>query len=244
MQVRELVLNKLETLHLIFRGYRSHGGFGSWFRGQADADWDLLPKAGRPEHFLPDNRDLGRFHAWRNQAIAYSTLPAGELDQVAIAQHHGLATRLLDWSGNPLVACFFACWELPDRDAAVYILEAPEQLFQIGTELATLREVSGVYGYLPNPITPRVLNQKGLFTVHCDAATPVSVRSSSRDATQSNLNRILIPRAMKQELLKMVSDYGVDRSMLFPDLDGLSWHINGETRNMAHRAAVSLKVVD
>jgi hypothetical protein len=60
MKPKYLTLVDLEMLHLVFRGYRSHDGMGFLFRGQADASWDLLPKAGRKDFLLPDNRDLGR----------------------------------------------------------------------------------------------------------------------------------------------------------------------------------------
>lgn len=85
------------------------------FRGQADVSWALVPKAGRagyylrekhepPQHGLPP-RDICRFNYWREQAVAYNlTLPTNDFECLALAQHYGLATRLLDWTTNPLVA--------------------------------------------------------------------------------------------------------------------------------------------
>lgn len=231
-----LTLPSLDKLHLVFRGYRSHDGMGYWFRGHSDASWELLPKAGRKEYLLPNNRDLGRFNAWCQQAVAYSTLPSSPIERLALAQHHGLATRLLDWTKNPLVACYFACCEHQSVDGAVYMYEIPERLFTEDTTIDQMKNLEGVFGYMPSAIAPRVLNQKGLFTVHCDAMQPIDVESSRIDNEDSNLVKLVIPANLKNDVLTLLDDYGIDRAMLFPDLDGLSAHINRHTLEMKRNA--------
>jgi len=89
-------LDSIEKLHKIFQCYRSYKGVGHLFHGQAHIEWQLLPKAGRKEYYLPNNNDLTRFNNWEDQAIAYGYMPTSLLEGLAIAQHHGLATRLLD----------------------------------------------------------------------------------------------------------------------------------------------------
>lgn len=232
MNIETIILNSLEDLHKIFRGFRSHDGFGHWFRGQSNSSWSLVPKAGRPDYFLPNNRDLGRFNAWRSQAIAYSNLPSPQIEQLALAQHHGLATRLLDWTMNPLVACFFACYEHPQIDGSVYILEAPNTLATEKTTLEDLSNYKGVVGYIPNSINPRILNQKGIFTAHCDASNQITIQESLIIPNKKNLIRLDIPFSLKKDVLELLCDYGIDRSVLFPDLEGLSSHINNQTIRM------------
>lgn len=225
----KIILDNLEQFHNIFRRFRSHDGLGSWFRGQSDIDWDLLPKAGRKSFLLPDNRDLGRFNDWATDAIAYSELPNSELEKLAIAQHHGLATRLLDWTKNPLVAAFFSVISNPKKDGAIFILEIPNVLCKNNISLEKLKEHNGVLGYIPRSITQRVINQKGLFTVHCPANKEIEISDSRIARKTKNLTKIQIPAGIKLDIEKMLDDYGINWQTLFPDLDGLSKHKDRQT---------------
>lgn len=228
-----ITIKSIDEFHKAFRTFRSHKGFGSWFRGQANYEWDLLPKAGRTEYFLPDNRDLGRFNDWEKQAVAYERLPDNRLESLAVAQHHGLATRLLDWSQNPLVAAYFAVIECPKTDGVIYVLDPLSNFANEHTTIKSIKDFEGVICYIPRSISPRVLNQKGMFTIHCPSNRKIDVVKSSIVKDFLNLTKIIIPSSLKPELENMLDDYGVNSSTMFPDLDGLSLCKNFETKKMA-----------
>lgn len=222
-------------LHKVFRAYRAHSGMGWWFRGHARTEWKLIPKAGRPDFFLPNNRDLGRFNYWRKQAIAYMpTLPSNDWECLAVAQHFGLVTRLLDWTENPLVATYFAVVEQFDADGAVWMFQ-PEMYVQ---EDALGLNVEGVgYAFIPRAISARIINQKAMFTVHSPPDKEIEVRQNISLKDDVNLARIVIPKELKQEVLEHLNDYGLNSVTLFPDLDGLSRHVNWQTAKMVTRAS-------
>lgn len=230
-----LILENIEQFHQVFRGYRSHNGLGNLFRGQADSEWGLLPKAGRKEYFLPENRDLGRFKDWENQAIAYGELPINRLERLAIAQHHGLATRMLDWTQNPLVAAFFSVISEPEKDGAIYILEVLDDIADGETSFETIENFNGVVSYLPRALSPRVISQKGLFTIHCPANKEIEIKKSRISSEQLNLKKIVLPTHLKLTVEIMLNDYGINASTLFPDLDGLSKYKNRETLDIISR---------
>ena len=225
-------------LHAFFQKYRGQKT-GYWlFRGHADKSWEMIPKAGRPEFGLISSddipEDIYRFDMWRRQAVAYvDQLPSDNFECLAIAQHHGFATRLLDWTENPLVAVFFACCEEWDKDGCVYCSTPGTfvPFVQDVVRLANLDVLKVKYSdilcvketgtvYVSRAISQRILNQRGAFTVHNPPTEPIERNE------ENQLARLVIPWGMKWDILRHLNDYGINRATLFPDMDGLSEYAN------------------
>lgn len=186
------------------------------FRGHADVDWKLVPKAGRDDFEGID--DLELFRSWRKSAIQFvSTPPANEWDWLTLAQHHGLATRLLDWTVNPLAATFFAIADQPKKDAALYCFLADHDSQYLSIIPQRIEDVCDVRILLPRPISPRVDRQMGRFTVH---------PKSTDELPTGELIKIIIKASAKKQIQADLNYYGVNQSTLFPDLDGLSAFTN------------------
>lgn len=215
------------------------------FRGQSDSSWSLRPKAGRPEYYLAANEysqkkhqvsgDLARFEVWREQAIAVcDSLPSNDFDCLAYAQHYGLATRLLDWTTNPLVALFFATENEPEKEGAVFC-HFPWWL--IDRKMMSLYNNilgSQVLRLVPSQFDRRIVAQSALFTYHYNPVVPLEASNMPPEAVPLNGANLAIIRVMpktKQIIQKQLVDLGISRKSLFPDLEGVSSFVNFETRN-------------
>src|SRR3954463_11272559 len=91
------------------------------FRGLARSEYRNVTSLARLEGDYPT---LER-HLLRNfRKYAYQRAPGPTTwDWLALGQHHGLPTRLLDWTFSPLVALHFATATWPEEDAALWAVD-------------------------------------------------------------------------------------------------------------------------
>jgi hypothetical protein len=188
------------------------------YRGVRSLDHDLVPKIGRYKKLHSKNRAkeeqniLGLF---KEQAVPYLTFaPEDDWEWLAIAQHHGLPTRLLDWTRNPLVAAYFAVEGSHDGDSVVYAYRSGKS---IGPTRGDPFKVETVERFIPRHVTRRITAQTGLFTVHPDPQAPFK--------NPAAIDRLIIDSELRRPLKHTLFRYGIHRGSLFPDLDGLSKHI-------------------
>jgi hypothetical protein len=138
-----------------------------------------------------------------------------------LAQHHGLATRMLDWTRNPLVAAFFAVWEEGGTDAALYgYMCSDMHCGDYAGDPFEPPEEENVYAWRPDAISARISRQQGVFTVHEPPTTPLSRLADDK------LMCVRIDKGYRAKLREELAYYGITRASLFPDLDGLAEHHN------------------
>jgi FRG domain len=173
--------------------------------------------------------------------------PANKWDWYFLMQHHGVPTRLLDWTENSLIALFFAVEdEAPDCDSAVWVLDPwwLAKKLRLGTRGPLLPDYDvaghwlfdledafygrGISRNLPAPIEPphvdrRVAAQSSRFLVF--GTTRDLTRSLIVRKNDCRLARVAIPASARDAIKKELDDCGINFSLLFPDLEGLARHI-------------------
>lgn len=94
------------------------------FRGHSDENWLLVPRLSR-EAGIKGIGTAKALERWmRFAAPVVPHWPQNPFEWLGLAQHYGVATALLDWTFNPLIALYFACDEgRTTRDGCVWMLD-------------------------------------------------------------------------------------------------------------------------
>jgi FRG domain len=201
------------------------------FRGQV-RDKPLLPKIARL-HFLHldfENREKLMLEEFKRLSLGLTDLiPETDWDYLSLAQHHGLPTRLLDWTYQALPAVYFAVETAPedDNDAVVWLLKTRVKDFIQSDQLERISPFHNKRTriYRPRAVARRIVVQGGLFTVHQLRSTGDFLELEENNRYSDRLVKFIIPASRYVHLRNELDGCGVNRASLFPDLDGLCAHL-------------------
>ncbi len=227
-----IIIESFEDFHSLVADWPSQTRY--YFRGVSKSYYELIPSIGRSTDKTGYYDEQRIFREFKSQALAYiNKVPSNDWEWLSLAQHHGLPTRLLDWTTNPLVALYFAVKddiEISEQEkkdgydgsSAFYFLiyKTPPLDITVAEspiEYVTNEESCGHGIFWPPHTTPRIKAQSGVLTIQRDPNQPFPYGS--------RLDKYIIPSHMRAKFRKILNSYGINDSSMFPDLDGLASHL-------------------
>jgi hypothetical protein len=243
---------------------QSWQGFRNWcFRNQGDARWSLKSSLSRHIEVskvcdkaweLQETR-IRRIFQRKSHLFLVDSPKNDELEWLALMQHHGAPTRLLDFTWSPFVAAFFAL-ERATHDAAIWAINLPllwdihdrHLIDRVRVVEADPRDAAAFRKYyLPNRrafvwqgdpfrMPQRVVAQSGTFLVSSHLGmTLEDILTGYPGSGELLIQFVLNTSKLRSEAMASLYSMNITQATLFPGLEGLA-------RSMAYEFEYSWQV--
>ena len=220
------------------------------YRGASDINFTLISKLNRI-----CSHDLSLESSINRSFLKYGYTDTKDCESfwqvLALGQHYGLPTRLLDWTYSPLVAAHFATEDIYkyDVDGVIYRIsmnagkkrlpkclideldKTSAQSFTLSMLDAHAKDLESFKALSAEPFfvffepasqTDRMTNQYALFSMTSDPS--YSIVDLLSDDPIDTLTKIVIPKEVKLEIRDKLDYINVSERLIYPGLDGIcSW---------------------
>lgn len=230
---------RIESLDKLLREAKKLPDKDKWiFRGVSNRDYGLVPTVGRVRQGL-DKEEISRgeekalLRSFRDKVRPHVEITIeNDLEWLALGQHHGLPTRLLDWTRSALVAAYFAAnkgktqirFENGEKtrnpiDGAIYAVKRPSKVSRLDRENPF--DIDKVKLIEPPLISERVSRQVSVLSIHSTPTIPWG---------PSGLITYIIPMGHKFQMKRDLDRLGINEASLFPGIDAVARHLAWELK--------------
>jgi len=244
----------------------------NWFRGHRDAHFRLEPSlyrgkkevitgAGRIQlrHYELNDENLAIKEFKKRVSSSYANYNLSDIDYLYMMQHHGIETRLLDFSTNPLIALFFSVAESKRTENQFKKSHYSQKLDEFAEDCSsvfcinpkTINKVSFGKEKIIDLSYVKFKDIQNLLTPVCIEPTDNSISTRLKtqngkfvlfgsevnpldwyDVPRQTMLKILIPNSKRERILfNLDKKFDINYTTVYPDIEGIKLYVKRKVEN-------------